>query len=367
MNFGFTEEQNMLREQVRRFMREACAIPRVRELMSTDSAFDGDLWKQISDLGWLGLVIPESYGGLGLKWVDLTVVLEETARGLSPLPLASQALTSAAILRCGSADHKANWLPAMASGESICTIALYDEPNWISPDAITLTANAVDGGYEITGAKSFVPDALSAQYYLLAVRGPHGLALAAVTRDQVTVKAQPIMDRTKPTGSVSLDKVVIPADFLLPMTEEDLAYLTDVGAVAVTAEMVGAAEAALTMTSEYAKERIQFGKPIGQYQGVKHRLADIYVDVESFKSLLYYAAWTVDDEPTELPRAISLAKGYASDAFARIGIDGVGLHGAIGFTAEYDIQLYLKRSKWARPMYGDSDYHLDRVASLGGL
>ena len=367
MNFGFTEEQNMLREQVRRFMQEACAIPRVRELLSTESAFDGELWKQISDLGRLGLIIPESNGGLGLKWVDLTVVLEETARGLSPLPIASQALASAAILRCGSADHQGNWLPTMASGESICTLALYDEPNWISPDAITLTAKATDGGYEISGSKPFVPDALSAQYYLLAVQGPDGLARAAVTRDQVTVSAQPVMDRSKPTGSVSLDKVVVPADFLLPMTEQDLAYLTDLGAVAVTAEMVGAAEAALAMTSEYAKERIQFGKPIGQYQGVKHRLADIYVDVESFKSLLYYAAWTVDDGPAELPRAVSLAKGYASDAFARIGIDGVGLHGGIGFTAEYDVQLYLKRSKWARPMYGDSDYHLDRVASLGGL
>ena len=131
--------------------------------------------------------------------------------------------------------------------------------------------------------------------------------------------------------------------------------------------MVGAAEAALEMTTGYAKERVQFGELIGKYQGVKHRLADIYVDVESFKSLVYYTAWTVDEAPDELPRAASLAKAYASDAFARIGIDGVGLHGAIGFTAEYDIQLYLKRSKWARPMYGDSDHHLDRVASLGGL
>jgi alkylation response protein AidB-like acyl-CoA dehydrogenase len=181
------------------------------------------------------------------------------------------------------------------------------------------------------------------------------------------VQSQPQMDRTKPTGRVMFDNVTVTDDFILPLGEDDLSYLGDLGAVAVTAEMVGAAEAALNMTSEYAKERLQFGKPIGQYQGVKHRLADIYVDVESFKSLLYYAAWTVDEAPAELARAISLAKGYASDAFAQIGIDGIGLHGAIGFTAEYDIQLYLKRSKWARPMYGDSDYHLDRVATLGGL
>lgn len=366
MNFGFTEEQNLLRDQVHRFMEQACAMPKVRELMAREDGFDADLWKRAGELGWLGLIIPEAHGGLGLKWIDLTVVLEETGRGLSPLPIASQALSSAAILRCGSDAHKRDWLPGLASGEAICTLALYDEPNWISPEAVSLRGERVAGGVKLEGTKPFVPDALAAHYFLLAFHGPDGLALAGVSRDQVTVKAQPGMDRTKPVGSVALD-LVVPEEMILPLGEQDLGHLNDLGAVAVTAEMVGAAEAALTMTSKYAKERIQFGKPIGQYQGVKHRLADIFVDVESFKSLLYYAAWTVDDAPEELPRAISLAKGYASDAFARIGIDGVGLHGAIGFTAEYDIQLYLKRSKWARPMFGDSDYHLDRVASLGGL
>lgn len=367
MNFGFSDEQNMLREQVRRFMAEACAMPKVREIMARDDGFDVDLWKQAGDLGWLGLIIPESHGGMGLQWIDVTVMLEETGRGLSPLPIASQALASAAVLRCGSEQQQADWLPHMASGEAICTMALYDEPNWIAPEAVTLQGKAVSGGIELSGTKPFVADALAANYLLLAFRGADGLGLAAVSRDQVEVKAQPGMDRTKPSGSVTLDRLVVPDNMILPMSEDDLAYLTDLGAVAVTAEMVGAAEAALQITSDYAKERIQFGKPIGQYQGVKHRLADIFVDVESFKSLLYYAAWTVDEAPDELPRAISLAKGYASDAFARIGIDSVGLHGAIGFTAEYDIQLYLKRSKWARPMFGDSDYHLDRVASLGGL
>jgi len=340
---------------------------KVRELMASDDGFDAALWRQAGELGWLGLIVPEEYGGIGLGWIDLTVVLEETGRGLSPLPIASQALSAAAILRCGNDEHKANWLPAMASGEAICTLSLYDDPNWIDPAAITLNGIRVDNGLQISGSKAFVTDAPSANYYLLAVREPDGLCLAAVSRDQVDVTPQPQIDPTKPMGRVTLDDVMIPNEFILPLREDDLAYLTDLGAVAITAEMVGAAEAALTMTSEYAKERIQFGKPIGQYQGVKHRLADIYVDVESFKSLLYYAAWTADEAPAELPRAVSLAKGYAADAFAQIGIDGIGLHGAIGFTAEYDIQLYLKRSKWARPMYGDSDYHLDRVATLGGL
>ena len=367
MNFGFTEEQNLLREQVRRFMEQACALPKVREVIARDDGFDPALWKQAGELGWLGLIVPETYGGPGLKWIDLTVVLEEAGRGLCPLPFVSQALSCAAILRLGSDEQRRNWLPGLATGEAICTLALYDEPNWVAPEAVTLEGRPASGGIELSGTKPFVPDALAAHYYLLAFRGPDGLALAGLSRDQVQVKAQPLMDRTKPTGSVTLDGVIVPNERILPLGARDLSHLNDLGAVAVTAEMVGAAEAALAMTSNYARERIQFGKPIGQYQGVKHRLADIFVDVESFKSLLYYAAWTVDDAPAELPRAVSLAKGYASDAFARIGIDGVGLHGAIGFTAEYDVQLYLKRSKWARPMFGDSDYHLDRVATLGGL
>lgn len=367
MNFGFTEEQNLLRDQVRRFMAEQCPMAKVRELMATDHGMDKGLWKQAADLGWLGLTVPEQHGGLGLRWIDLTVVLEETARGLCPLPIAAQALSMAALLRCGSDYHKSEWLPALASGDATCALALYDQPNWIDPQAITLTGTPADGGIAISGCKPFVPNAMAAEYLLLALQTPDGLALAALGRDQVQITNQPQMDRSKPVARVTLDNVVVPTEHILPMSTDDLQYLTDVGAVVITAEMVGAAEAALHMTSEYAKERIQFGKPIGQYQGVKHRLADLYVDVESFKSLLYYAAWAVDEAPDELPKAISLAKGYASDAFAQLGIDGIGLHGAIGFTAEYDIQLYLKRSKWARPMFGDSDFHLDRVATLGGL
>ncbi len=367
MNFGFTEEQNLLKEQVQRFMKEACPLTRVREIAASETPFDQTLWQQAAELGWLGLTIPEAHGGLGLKWIDLTVVLEAAAEGLCPLPIASQALASAAILACASQEQQANWLPAMAAGEAVVTVGLYDEANWIDPAAITATASASDGGYILHGKKPFVNDAMSADYLLLAVKGPEGLALAAVGKDQVKVTAQPTIDTTKPMASVDIEGVEISADDLLPMSAEQLAFLTDCGAVATTAEMVGAGAAILEMTSNYAKERIQFGKPIGQYQGVKHRLADMFVDLESYRSLCYFAAWAVDDDPSELAKAVSMAKGYASDAFAQIGIDGVGLHGAIGFTADYDAQLYLKRSKWARPMYGDSDYHMDRIATLGGL
>ena len=367
MNFGFTEEQNLLKDQVQRFMKEACPMTRVREISASENAFDKTLWQQSADLGWLGLTIPESYGGLGLKWIDLVVVLEAAAEGLSPLPIASHALATSAIVACASEEQKARWLPAMASGEAVVTLGLYDEANWIDPAAITARATVTGGKVSLQGKKPFVNDALAADYLLLAVQGPDGLALAAVGRGQVQVAAQPTIDSTKPMASVDLTGAEIDAADLLPLSPEQLAFLTDCGGVATTAEMVGAGAAILNMTCAYAKERIQFGKPIGQYQGVKHRLADMFVDLESYRSLCYFAAWAVDDSPEELAKAASMAKGYASDAFAQIGIDGVGLHGAIGFTADYDAQLYLKRSKWARTMYGDSDYHMDRIATLGGL
>lgn len=367
MNFGFTEEQTLLKDQVQRFMKEACPMNRVREISASENAFDSALWQQAAELGWLGLIIPEIHGGLGLKWIDLIVVLEAAAEGLCPLPIASHALASSAILACATDEQKARWLPAMASGETVVALGLYDEANWIDPQAITAGATIKGSTVTLHGKKPFVNDALCADYLLLAVQGPDGMALAAISKDQAKVTAQPTIDSTKPMASVDFDGVEITIDDLLPMTEAQLAFLTDCGGVATTAEMVGAGAAILAMTSGYAKERIQFGKPIGQYQGVKHRLADMFVDLESYRSLCYFAAWAVDDSQDELAMAVSMAKGYASDAFAQIGIDGVGLHGAIGFTADYDAQLYLKRSKWARPMYGDSDYHMDRIATLGGL
>ena len=357
MDFGFSEEQNLLREQVLRFMTDACPLSVVR---AQNGGLPRELWQQAADLGWLALIVPEAYGGVGLKWIDLAVVLEESGRGLSPLPIVSQALAAAAISRSASADLKAEWLPRIAEGEAVFGVGLYDDPTWIDVEGVRLASGAT-----LTGAKPFVSDAAAATHLLLATRTGENLQLAIVDASDASLSAQPGIDRTKPFGTATLDGVAPRAAF--PIAADDLAFLTDCGAVAVTLEAIGAAEAVLTLTTEYAKNRVQFDNPIGKYQGVKHRLADMFVDIESFKSLAYHAACAIDDAPDELPRAASLAKAYASDAFARIGIDGVGLHGAIGFTAEYDVQLYLKRSKWVRSAFGDADYHYQRAASLGGL
>ena len=367
MNFGFTEEQNLLREQVERFMREDCSLAKVRELCNEQKGFDISLWEKIAELGWLALTIDPKYGGLGLKWVDLTVVLEETAKGLSPFPILSQALSSALIDSCGSEHQKERWLPKLANGEMICAIALYDEPNWISEDSIRSSVTLKEGSADLGGIKPFVNDANLATHLLVMARSDSGLKVAMIEKTQARINIQPTVDTTKPMASVNIDGVSVSRDDLMDCDVEKLDYITNCGALGTTAEMVGSSEALLNLTNEYAKQRIQFGAPIGKYQGVKHRLADIYVDLESFKSLCHYAAWCADDKPEEFARAVSMAKGYSSDAFNQIGIDGVGLHGAIGFTDEYDAQLYLKRSKWARPMFGDSNFHMERIAQLGGI
>jgi alkylation response protein AidB-like acyl-CoA dehydrogenase len=202
---------------------------------------------------------------------------------------------------------------------------------------------------------------------------PGALGLALVPRDAEGLAAEdaPGMDATKRLGRVRLEGVRVAPEALLgepgPAAAAALERLLDLAAAAVTAEAIGAAEGAHALVVRYAKQRTQFGSPIGRFQGVKHPLAEMYVDIESFKSLLYYAAWALDERHPDAPRAVSMAKAYASEAFARIGLDGVQLHGALGYTWEYDAQLYLKRAKWLRPMYGDADHHYERVARLGGL
>jgi alkylation response protein AidB-like acyl-CoA dehydrogenase len=375
MNFGFTEEQELLRAEVRKLLDARCPIEQVRKLMESDAGYSAELWSELAELGWLGLTIPEQFGGAGLGWVDFVVLLEETGRTLFPSPLVSTTLAASAVLDSGTDEQKARWLPGIADGSRIGTLALLESSDVLAPSGIALLGKPDGDAYVLTGAKSFVADAGAANLFVVAFRtgpGAEDLTLAVVDGGApgVSAKSFPTMDQTKRMGTLVLEGARVPKSAVLGKAGSAwpaIERLFDRGAIATTGEIIGAAEGALALTVQYAKDRIQFGNPIGKYQGVKHPLAEMYVDVESTKSLLYYAAWALDESPGEVPRSASLAKAYASDAFARIGIDGVQLHGAVGYTAEYDIQLYLKRSKWARPAFGDSDFHYERVASLGGL
>ncbi len=370
MNFGFTPEQDQLRVQLRRFLDDRAPLSQVRNIVASAPGFSRELWRAAAALGWLGLIVPVEHDGLGLGWVDVLVVLEETGRSLFPSPFVSHTLAQSLLVAAGSEAQKRAHLPAWVSGERIAVPALLDQPDVFSPDGVTLTGRVEAGGFVLDGAKRFVEDADAADQFIVAFRpGTAGdVRVAIVDRNAagVNVRGDATMDETKRTGTLSLAGVRVAADMLLPSADfKVLAQLLDRGAVAVTAEAVGAMEQLLAITSGYAKERVQFGERIGRYQGVKHRLAEIFVDVESVKSLVYYAAWCCDHDPAGLPRAASLAKAYAAEAFPRIGIDGVQLHGAIGYTMDYDIQLYLKRAKWVRPMFGDADYHYERAYRIG--
>ncbi len=375
MDFGLSEEQELLRQEVRKFLDEKCPLEQVRKLMATSDGFSRELWSELAGLGWLGLIVPEEYGGAGLGWVDLIVLLEETGRTLFPSPLVATTLAQAALVEQASEVQKRRWLPGLVDGTVLGTLAVLETSDTLGPEGITLQGKRDGDAFVLSGQKKFALDAGSASLFIVPFRsgeGAHDVTLAVVERDSAGLSAEshPTMDQTKRLGSLDLNGVPIGADAVLGEVHRGwpaAARLLDLGAVAVTSEIVGAAEGAHAITVQYARDRIQFGLPIGRYQGVKHPLAEMYVDIESFKSLVYYAAWAADESPEELALAVSKAKAYAGEAFARIGIDGVQLHGAVGYTAEFDIQLYLKRSKWARPMFGDDAYQYERVASLGGL
>ncbi len=371
MNFGFTEEQDFLRDAVRKFVDGRCPIPEVRNLMETADAHSTLLWSEIASLGWLGLLVPEEHGGAGLSWIDFVVLLEETGRTLLPSPLVSNSLAVTAIMEGGSTVQQARWLPELAAGSKVGTLAFLEASDVPGSDGIALAASVDGDVHLLDGEKCFVADAGCADLFVVAYRAGGELALALVpaSSDGVSVEMATPLDETKRMGTLKLDGVRVSSDNRLAAkpASDTVAFLLDCGAVAVTAEALGAAEQATAITVQYAKDRIQFGSPIGRYQGVKHRLSDQWVDTESIKSLLYYGAWAIENSRDELPRYASLAKAYVADAFTRIGVECVQLHGAVGYTLEYDIQLYIKRSKWVRSMFGDADYHRDRLAERIGV
>jgi alkylation response protein AidB-like acyl-CoA dehydrogenase len=383
MNFGFTEEQDLLRSEVRKFLAERCPLDEVRRIGEEQAGFCAKLWSEIAELGWPGLTIAEEHGGAGLTWLDLVVLLEEAGRHLLPLPLLSSTVAAHAIAEAGSDSQQALWLPRLASGEQIGTLAIYEEDDSLEPECVDLRASHLpDTSWRLDGKKTFVPDAAHATLFVVAVRatrlqGHEEVRFAVVPADTpgVEIESFPTMDLTKPMGAVRFDGALIGAEMMLGTSTlsradshtEIYGSIIARATAALCAEMSGAAEANLQLAIDYAKERIQFGSPIGRYQGVKHPLAEMYQALESFKSLLYYAAWALDERPEEAARYVSMAKAQGNDCFARIGIDAIQIHGAVGYTWDFDPHLYLKRSKWSRAMYGDANHHYDQIARMGGL
>ncbi len=379
MDFGFSQEQEMLRATARKFFENECTSTFVRARMEEPAGVTDEFWTKLAEQGWLGLVYPEEYGGAGLGFVDLVVLMEEMGRVVMPGPfLATTILGGLAILESGSAAQKKEWLSRIATGEAKATLA-WTEPN-VRWDAagVTTTARAADGGFVLSGTKLFVPDAHLADVLVVAARtseGPRpeeGVSLFLVPKETagLAVKLLPTMDQTRKLCEVSLRDVRVPGAALLGARNGGwpvLARVAERATVALCAEMCGGAQRVLEMTTEYAKIRVAFGKPIGAYQGVKHRAADMLVDVENAKSLTYYAAWAVDENVAEAALAASMAKAYVSDAYRKVAGAGIQLHGGIGFTWEHDLHLYFKRAKSSEFTFGDATYHREKVAQLINL
>ncbi|HEY7492794.1 MAG TPA: acyl-CoA dehydrogenase family protein [Candidatus Tectomicrobia bacterium] len=375
MDFGFSDEQDMLRQTTRAFLQEHCPTTFVRQMMEDNKGYSPALWKEMANLGWLGLAFPEEYGGQGLGFVDLTVILEEMGAALLPSPFLSTVLLAGqTILISGSESQKKTYLPQIADGSLIATLAMTEPAARFDAAGISeVKAIPEADGFRITGTKLFVPDAHVAEVMVVAARTQEtgdksfGITLFLVDSNTPGISNTLLktMDQTRKQCEVVFDNVHVGRDRLLGMLDTGWPVLRKVlnsATVGLCAEMVGGAQRVLDISVAYAKERVQFGRPIGSFQAIKHKCAEMMLQVESAKSAAYYAAWAVDEDVPEAPLAVSMAKAYCSDAYCHTAGEGIQVHGGIGFTWEHDMHLYFKRAKYAEFTFGDATYHRELVA-----
>jgi alkylation response protein AidB-like acyl-CoA dehydrogenase len=376
MDFGLNEDQETLAKYARDFLENECPTTFVRTMLDHETAMDEGLYKHMAELGWMGIAIPEEYGGQGMTYVDLGVLLEEMGRALVPGPFfASVCLAAPTILEAGSDAQKQALLPGIASGEKNATVAYTEANARVDASGIELSATKDGDGYTLGGLKRFVLDAHVADTIIVAARTSdagdptEGVTLFVVDAKSpgVSVKQLKAMDMTRRLCDVTFDGVKVGADAVLgdvdrgwPRLERAIQRATGM----LAAECVGGAQKVLDLSVAYARERIQFGRPIGSFQAVKHKCADMLVDVELGRSAMYYAAWAATDEDQELALAASIAKAFCGEAYTRVASNGIHVHGGIGFTWEHDMHLYFKRAKVNEELLGDPSYHRDQVAKL---
>ncbi len=380
MNFAFTPEQEEMRRGARRFLGACSSSEHVRAAMQSPTGFDERVWRRIAnELGWPALVIPEEHGGVGLSYVELVAILEETGRTLLCAPLFSTVcLATNAILAAASPSQKNQYLGAIAAGELTAALAV-SEPagKWDSSGIHASARPLASGGFALDGTKSFVVDGHTAGLLVIAARRPgsmgdDGVSLFAVAPNTpgLSRHARVTMDATRKLSDIELRDVRIPSSALLGELGQGwkpLSHALDLAAVALAAEQVGGAQRCLDMAVAYANEREQFGRVIGSFQAIKHKCADMLVDVESARSASYYAGWAAAHSASELLVAAPLAKAYCSEAYFRCAGENIQIHGGVGFTWEHDAHLYFKRAKSSESLLGSPSYHRELVALRTGL
>jgi alkylation response protein AidB-like acyl-CoA dehydrogenase len=380
MNFGFTEEQEMIRNQAAEFFKQEYPIAFVRESLNAEHGFNQDLWNKMSNLGWFSLIFPEEYRGAALTFVELTVLLEQMGRALTPGAFFSTVLLGGlAILEAGNSEQKLKWLKSIAEGKLKSTLAHIEAGgDWGRDGTSSVITKSEGNGYVINGTKLFVPDAHSADLIICTARsngssGPKGgMSLIAVDRTSagLNITALKTMDQTRRMYEVTFNQVHVPEDHVLGKVGHASAAIEKVfckATIGRCAEMVGGAQKMLDMCVDYAKQRIQFGRPIGSFQAIQHKCADMLLLIESARSAVYAAACTASGDSRDAGLLASVAKAYTNDACRFVAGEAIQIHGGMGFTWEHDAHLYFKRAKADEFSFGDAGYHRARVAELIGL
>ena len=380
MDLGLSEEQDLLRNFARDFLEKECPETLVREMEEDEKGYSADFWQKMAAQGWQGLITPEQYGGTGMGFTDLIVLLEEFGRALVPGPFISTVvLGGVPILEAGSEAQKQEFLPKLAAGELIMTLALTEPAARWDADGVQMAARAEGDSYVLSGTKLFIPDAHVSDYMVVAARTRESLPAGqagANPEDGVTLF---LVDSKSPGIEYTVLKTIA-ADKQCEVTFNDVRVpqanvLGDVdrgwpivqslkpkATVAACAYLVGLAQMDFDISLNYAKERVQFGRPIGGFQAIQHKCADMIIDVDGSRFITYKAAWAIQENEPDAEMLASMAKAWCSEATRRVVAQGQQIHGGIGFTKDYKIQLYFRRQKWMELMWGDADYHRELVA-----
>jgi len=363
MYFDLTDEQQAIKSTAREFLASRYKSERIRELAASERGFDDAGWREMAELGWPGLALPEEWGGQGLGIVDLAVLFEEMGYALAPSPLLSNTVAGLVLATVGDDAQRERWLAPLASGEKRGTIALFEAGTSATIGEFGMEARQDGEGVVLDGEKVLVMDAESADFLVVATAdGRRHL----VERDAAGVSVSPekSIDLTRRLYSVRFEGVRVAPEATLAGGQEDYLPVLWRACTAIAAESTGIAQRTLEMAVSYAKDRQQFGRPIGAYQAVSHRCAQMLLETENARSAVYGAAWAADAEPESLPLAASMAKAYASDAGWRVPDASIQVHGGIGFTWEHDLHFFLKRGKANAATFGAASWHRERVAGL---
>jgi len=371
VSYAPTEELELIRSTARQFLEERLGLEKVRELMMSGEGFDPVLWKEMAELGWTGLGIPEEHGGSGLSFVEMGVLLEEMGRLLTPGPFfASSVMATSAIRELATPDQQARLLPSLASGETIATVAIFEQArNW-SPERPATTATRQTDGWMLQGRKRSVLNGADANFLLVTAATDDGVGVFAVdaSLDGVAIDRESVLDPTRRQAEIVFDTVTVGDEARLGAADSSagLRRVLAIATIGLAAEQVGGAQACMEMSVDYAKSRYQFGRPIGSYQAIKHRCANMLMNVEHARSVVHHAVRMID-HPAELPIAAPLAGSIASAAYVWVAGETIQVHGGIGFTWEHNAHLYLKRAKESSLLFGGPRYQRDLMGRAIGI